>query len=212
MGSLEIMLKGSTFGLLLILGLASASAVGLTRCEYCVDFVSVLWGHFTQGHGVAFQTYVLDEDICPDRDDVAACKQQVAFYWPGINHVLFDEAKVTPFCTAATGLDCSHPDPPAQQLRHQKLGNITDCDECIGELAAYGSTIMFPELDSEAERMLQGEWYCTTPSLGFNLHQRADCVHFLQGLIAPAMAAFDLRLVTYSQNICHFWYGVCHGE
>ena len=96
--------------------------VGLSRCEYCEDFVSVLWGHFVQGHGVAFQTYVLDEDICPDRDDVAACKQQVAFYWPGINHVLFDQSKVTPFCTEATGLDCSHPDPPAQQLRHQKLG------------------------------------------------------------------------------------------
>merc|ERR1712241_760412 len=214
MGSLGIMLKASTFGLLLFLGLASASAVDLTACEYCENFVTVLWGHFTRGHGVAFQTHVIDEDVCPHKnpENPSACRDEVAFYWPGINHVLYDVSNVNGFCTQATGLNCTHPEPSMQKLDQQNLGNITECDTCIDEVVAYGGISMYPELDGEAERYLQGPGYCANPTMGFNLHQQADCAHFLQGLIAPFSAALDLRLTTHAQDICHFWFGACHGE
>jgi len=79
------------------------------------------------------------------------------------------------------------------------------------EIAQYGAVFIYPEDEIGVEHMLKNEGYCLNQQLPFDTDERQECQKFLTGFIAPAMQTFYNGFTQGSQDICHFWYGVCPG-
>ena len=56
-----------------------------------------------------------------------------------------------------------------------------ECDDCMLEIAQYGSVFIYPEDEMEIEHYLKNEGYCMNEQLPYDTEERQECQIFLTG-------------------------------